>query len=459
MTLTRCFFVFLAWIVFVSPTQGQDAGHTHGRRLSTAYSYDVTGNVWSGDGCYYCDTPRTALKDNVVTDNNSGKLVGWARPATAGEAGRVLVTLDAPGVLHDIEVFWAAVPGWGLYPPTAFSIEIIPESGGANLGPFGPFSTGLATDCTAKTGSLFKNLESEPGFQYVNAVGAIVRIMAAGGGQTPEPGACSSNFKIGISEIDLNTGTVQAGAGGDPHFKTWKGDKYDFHGHCDLVLLHTSTFGDGQGLSIHIRSSPLLTIMSYISDVAIRIGENVLEVGSQGHHTINGVAQTLTSTQALSGYPVTSSGTKKGRYVYKIHLDSKETIILREYKSWITLTLFHASEGNFGDSVGLMGSFQDGTRYGRDGMTVYSDIDEFGQEWQVKADIDGLLFQTPSPYPNRCNLPSKSEVKRRGRRLQDSMITRDEALLVCAHWGEDIEDCVIDVQLAGDLTFALNQPI
>jgi hypothetical protein len=44
------------------------------------------------------------------------------------------------------------------------------------------------------------------------------------------------------------------GAQGDPHFKTWRGQHFDFHGECDLVLLHSSEFGSGLGLDIHIRT-------------------------------------------------------------------------------------------------------------------------------------------------------------------------------------------------------------
>lgn len=40
---------------------------------------------------------------------------------------------------------------------------------------------------------------------------------------------------------------------GDPHFQTWGGHRYDYHGECDLVLLSAPQFGKGP-LDIHIRT-------------------------------------------------------------------------------------------------------------------------------------------------------------------------------------------------------------
>jgi len=98
-----------------------------------------------------------------------------------------------------------------------------------------------------------------------------------------------------------STATPAGGTGGDPDFKvstrsesnshsnkpdvphhliflqTWQGYSHDWHGHCDLVLLHAPDFGNGKCLSIHVRSSPYREIFSYISDVAIRIGNAVLD--------------------------------------------------------------------------------------------------------------------------------------------------------------------------------------
>ena len=64
---------------------------------------------------------------------------------------------------------------------------------------------------------------------------------------------------------------------GDPHFKTWAGEFYDFHGVCDLVLIKNPEFKNGLGMHIHLRTTRT-RMWSYVSSAAIRIGEDILEV-------------------------------------------------------------------------------------------------------------------------------------------------------------------------------------
>jgi len=286
-------------------------------------------------------------------------------------------------------------------------------------------------------------------------------------GATPPPTPLPTNAptpKPSAAPSTAPTHWLTGGAGGDPHFKTWHGAQYDFHGHCDLVLLNAPHVADGhgntnKGLSIHIRSSPIKTVLSYISDVAIRIGDDVLEVGNGGKHYINGVLQTVGATEDLAGYKVSSSRAhKKPRYVYKIHLETEE-IDIREYKNWITISIIYATQSNFGTSVGLMGRFEDGAWIGRDNVTVHTDINEYGQDWQVQGAVDGFLFRVPSPHPKQCDMPSLEMKKFRLRRLEESHVSMEEAMQACAHWGSEIMDCVLDVRTSGDVGVALNGPI
>jgi hypothetical protein len=73
--------------------------------------------------------------------------------------------------------------------------------------------------------------------------------------------ACSSYKSACIYETIDNcpptgppTGGAGGGANGDPHFKTWRGQHFDYHCECDLVLLRSSDFGSGSGLDVHIRT-------------------------------------------------------------------------------------------------------------------------------------------------------------------------------------------------------------
>merc|ERR1712125_294065 len=73
------------------------------------------------------------------------------------------------------------------------------------------------------------------------------------------------------------------GAKGDPHFKLWDGEAYDFHGICDLVLLHNPEFNNGLGMDIHIRTKKMKH-WSYIKTAVIRIGNESFEVMAERKH-------------------------------------------------------------------------------------------------------------------------------------------------------------------------------
>jgi hypothetical protein len=92
------------------------------------------------------------------------------------------------------------------------------------------------------------------------------------------------------------------GAMGDPHFKTWSGDWYDFHGICDLVLLDAPDFNNGMGLTIHVRTKPRYEY-SFIESATLKIGDDVLEVGAWGNYILNGVSRPdLPETMSSAGF-------------------------------------------------------------------------------------------------------------------------------------------------------------
>jgi len=82
-----------------------------------------------------------------------------------------------------------------------------------------------------------------------------------------------------------------------------------------------------------------------------------------------------------------------------------------------------------------MGSFLAGNWMARDGTTAMDSIDVFGQEWQVKEASDGLLFHKPSPCPDKSHLPAAAHNAGRGRRLLESSVLREDAVVALANWG------------------------
>jgi DNA-binding protein YbaB len=236
-----------------------------------------------------------------------------------------------------------------------------------------------------------------------------------------------------------------ASGSGDPHFKTWSGDKFDYHGECDLVLVQNPDFASGMGLHIHIRTTRV-KYFSYIESIAIMIGGKVLEFN-------NDVANFK-----ISGKPVEPirkyHETKIAGFV--IRRDPKAISIRLDAESGARIDLIQRSNGFpavvldggddqilFKGSLGLLGDWETGKRLARDGKTEMMDEDatEFALEWQVR-DTDPKLFWTPRfpQWPTQC-LPPK---KMLGNRLGLSHV-KAEAEKACAHWKDDMDDCIFDV--------------
>jgi hypothetical protein len=92
--------------------------------------------------------------------------------------------------------------------------------------------------------------------------------------------------------VDSNDGLTclspSSGGGGDPHFKTWTHDKYDFHGACDMVMLSHPEFDNNKGMDVHIRSK-IRFCWSYVESAILKIGNDTLEImgGDMRRYWIN----------------------------------------------------------------------------------------------------------------------------------------------------------------------------
>jgi hypothetical protein len=245
------------------------------------------------------------------------------------------------------------------------------------------------------------------------------------------------------------------GANGDPHFKTWRGKHFDYHGECDLVLLRSSEFGSGLGLDVHIRTK-FRRDMSYISSAVLRIGSDVLEVESQGIYYLNGVAGAALPDE-FSGFAFSHTQPSDKQHVFEVHLGGPERIKVKTYKDFVSVLIEQGGSMNFGDSVGLMGDFEQGRMIARDGNTVFDDANAFGQEWQV-LETEPSLFQTLRfpQHPMECSLPTPMLADHLRRRLlESSSVDELAAEKACEHWGEGKDDCVFDVLTTGDLEMAI----
>ncbi|KAL3935362.1 MAG: hypothetical protein SGBAC_009106 [Bacillariaceae sp.] len=256
----------------------------------------------------------------------------------------------------------------------------------------------------------------------------------------------------------VNTTTSQIG--GDPHISTWHNkEHYEYHGQCDLVMVKDSSFADGLGLDVHIRTK-IVRYWSYIQSVAIRIGNEVLEIegsvdadDAEPHYWKNFEYQGDLDT--FAGFPVTQQLPSVYKRSYKIDLSSKfpgQDITVELYKEFVRVKL-NGNEQVFGNSVGLLGDYKTGKTLARDGVTTLDDFTDFGDEWQVLPSEQKLFHEIARPqFPELCLHPEDPRGERK-RRLDESSISVEDAEKACISLKDpsSIKDCIYDVVATQDL--------
>jgi len=289
-------------------------------------------------------------------------------------------------------------------------------------------------------------------------VGDVIdEIYEAGGSKTKPPTPAPTD----PSGVKIPP-TKKPGVNGDPHFKTWSGQKYDYHGVCDLVLLSHPGFSDGLGMEIHIRSKKTLE-WSYISTAVVHIGSETFEVaGMKDGNTrwLNMIevkeGEWDKNTAQIAGYPIKYEDLLYTQRQYVIELGNDEFINLKTWKDMVRVDVVpNPQKETFGGSLGLMGSYPDGAMLGRDGETEIAEHDNFGQEWQVLSYEPKVFHVVDGPqHPSRCESPNKSGMRRR---LAQSKISRKEAEIACTLVDvskEEFDLCVFDVMAIGDRSAA-----
>jgi hypothetical protein len=266
----------------------------------------------------------------------------------------------------------------------------------------------------------------------------------------------------------------EGSSGGDPHFKTWNHDKYDFHGACDLVLLSNPEFDNNMGMEIHIRTKIRFS-WSYIETAILKIGNDTLEImgGDMRRYWINGVfgSSGKEFPIKIGGYTVDyekkAVGPSKQR-IYTVDLGRSDKIVMKTYKDFVSVDIKAVSDELFVDSVGLMGSYTTGDKLARDGETVLSDPIAFGQEWQVLMEEPKLFHSLEGPQQplQQCEMPAARRLKNKGKKRLGQpevlaeqptgvVITHAAAEAACAYAQvEDRDVCIFDVLATNDVEMA-----
>jgi len=254
-----------------------------------------------------------------------------------------------------------------------------------------------------------------------------------------------------------------AGSNGDPHFKTWRNEHYEFHGQCDMVLTRDNDFANGLGLEVQIRTK-LVRFWSYIETAAIRIGEDILEISGTGDHSdrninywFNFQHQNDVTTTTIGGFPLKISYNKVHKRFYEIDLSSKypgQKIVLSTFKEFVAVDFKGTTAEAFGNTVGMLGNYKTGKTLARDGFRTLDDFTELGNEWQVLPSDNMLFHDIAEPqFPKKCIVPEDPRGDRR-RRLAESKISMETAEAACRKALTrplDIKDCVYDIIATQDL--------
>lgn len=263
----------------------------------------------------------------------------------------------------------------------------------------------------------------------------------------------------GVVQKDCSVKPPGATSYGDPHFDTWNGDKFDFHGACDLVLFSNPGFANGLGLNVHIRTT-IKTWWSYIESAVVQIGENTIEIhggDKEAKYYVNGEKQGLdlqNGETTLGEFPVSLFRITDHQGRIRVDLGDGDAISMETYKNFVRVNMGSKTTQKWEGSAGLLGSFPEGKMFARDGKTIFGKekANEYGLEWQVRPS-EGMLFHDMegAQAPQQCVMPDKTQK----RKLGESMMSQEDAAEACAHVTfEDLDECIYDVLSTNDIDLA-----
>jgi hypothetical protein len=274
---------------------------------------------------------------------------------------------------------------------------------------------------------------------------------------------------VTCDECTTTPPTKEGGSGGDPYFKRWNRKSFEFHGACDLVLVHSDHVNGNKEFDVHVRTV-IKEWWSQIESAAMRIGDVTLQM-EVDKFFINGeeyadmdlpiqTSEFFIAPPFYGNHAATQSIRGTGKNVLKSYLvtfNDKSAITFKLLKGFMNVEVSgHADD--FSHSQGLMGDFHLGKPYSRAGERMY-DLHEFAMEWQVNPAEDPVLFleaKGPQLPHEKCHMPSPTATARRGRRrLQVDKNLYAAAEEACADKGDEIEACMNDVMAVGDISMAL----
>jgi hypothetical protein len=103
-------------------------------------------------------------------------------------------------------------------------------------------------------------------------------------------------------------------------------------------MLKDPLFFDGLGLTIHIRTT-IRYSYSYIESAAIKIGDDIFEIGSWGDYLFNGVAGANLPFKMADKFPMTYEHPNKNVHQFKLAITKTENIIFKTFKDMVIIKI------------------------------------------------------------------------------------------------------------------------
>jgi len=248
---------------------------------------------------------------------------------------------------------------------------------------------------------------------------------------------------------------VQGTAYGDPHLLMWNGNRFSYHGECDIVLFYSPSFGDGAGLHVHIRTT-IRKYYSFIESAAFQIDDNVLEFHGKEKLYMNG--EEVNKAPAFLGeYPIEhldSSIICENRNcadaeINKIDFGKDGFAVVIMWKGHLNVNMY-ASDDGFSDGVGVLGLRKTPGMFDRHGTPMFNTT-LYTEDWQVRDWEPQLFKEARYPkYPNRCISPPEMPA----RKMEDGFLRLAEEACAKASDGEK-NVCIFDVLATRDIEMAI----
>lgn len=195
-------------------------------------------------------------------------------------------------------------------------------------------------------------------------------------------------------------------------------------------------------VTVHTRNKMRRHTYSFIEQVAIRVGRNLLFEIDPKHFLINNMLmedgktkfpfQILSEERGNDKDPVVTID-KLEKKSYKIDWGTGSFVIVKAKGIFMNVEI-DGTEADFGSSVGLMGKYGTGELLDRQGNPMSEDdFIAYGMEWQVNDKDPKLFTKAKGPqWPEKCMLPNPEEVAVQRRNLRGDNDINKVAEKACA---------------------------